>query len=233
MGKNNNKINGNLNRRSLLRGLGTTAVAMAGMSGTAAANSTNAIDVARNRFADRDERERAFREHGQDLLEELSRRSLLESASVSELPLDTYVANERLFEDESEDGTSVTVLTSKDDVQTALLMSVKNTPTHTIRFYVKPETDESYALVRSKTDGEEFAIDPSMDESRLEASMTCDDTHFCGDRCKELAANCVYGDVELWVTHYMSCYASYDRCHCYETGETECGAKSCWETCTV
>lgn len=225
----------NLRRRGVLRTLSAAAVTT-GVAGTATATepACNRSDVVEE-YRTVGERRRTFARHAGELVSELARRSLLDSADPAALPLEAFEPEKtRMRPDESDDVSAVTALQTEDGDCVTLLMTVKNTPDHTIRVFVKPELDESYALVRRKDDGSKFAIDTATEETRLEPSNHCDAKadYYCGDQC---GGGCVIQEGILYTTHYLDwyrCGSDFHDCCSKETG-TDCGAEDCWETCTT
>lgn len=217
-----------MKRRSVLHALGTTTALATGVTGMTTAEETRS-DTSKQ-YKDQQTREQVFRKHAEELLSELSQRELIGSASLAELETGTFHEEKtRMDAQETIDGVAVTSYSTQSGKSTPLVMLAKNTRTHTIRIYVKPELQESYALVRAKKDGDEFAIDPSKKETKLKATATCDDFYLCGDECPR---SCFAGGTRVWKTEYYSCYEEVpDQCSCYIEG-THCGKEDCWEMCS-
>lgn len=180
-------------------------------------------------YRELDRRREAFERHASDILEKLATQGLLDSASAAELPIESFDDERTRLESTAADGTAVTVV-ADDDEPATLLMAAKNTDSHTIRVYAKPDTDESYAFVRSKDDGSEFAVMPDVDRARLESSEDCPDAYTCGDTCLSCLESLF--STHLQTTTYYSCYKGANYCQCEVSG-TECGAEDCWETCSL
>lgn len=222
------------NRRRVLKSIGTIG-ATVGFAGAASGNErtfADEVDRFTREYATLEARRQAFASNATSVLEELSERSLIESASVERFPLDRYSEPRTRFDpSEPVTGTAVTAAETDAGELTPLLMSMKTTDEHTIRLFVKPRSGKSYALVDPVDDGESFAIDPSVDGSTKLTQSSCSDSYYCGDRCDEEVANCFVSGTELFTTHYVSCYERDGSCSCYDSG-SDCGAEDCWRTCS-
>ena len=103
-------------------------------------------------YAALDARRQAFASNAAPVLEELSERSLIDSASAEEFPLERYSESRtRLDPSDSADGTAVTVTQTDDEGLTPLLMAKESTSEHTVRLFVKPESGESYPWSTPRT----------------------------------------------------------------------------------
>jgi hypothetical protein len=152
---------------------------------------------------------------------------------VAELPLETFHSKKTKLEpNAAAEGTALTVRNEGDESCRALLMVLKNTSSHILRIFLEPETGRSYALIKPKSTGERFAIDTSVEQTRLEPADHCGDkkNYYCGDVCD---SNCSFGNYVFYTTHYIewySCGSEFHDCCSYETG-TECGAEDCYDVC--
>jgi len=220
-----------LKRRTVLSTMGTTAAIATGATGVSATEKkSSATKKAQKKYRDQSVRQQVFRKHAGKVISELAQRNLIQSASLSEFEIGTFHKQKTQLEAQgSNDGVAVTTFKTEDDNITELVMLAKDTSTHTIRVYVKPELKESYALIQAKQDGEKFAIDPSKESTELEATATCDDFYVCGDQCHN---SCLVGGTYMDKAKEYSCYASGpdDRCSCYLEG-TSCGGRDCWSSC--
>lgn len=225
-----------LNRRNLLRAMSTTAAA-SGLSlvGTGAAGGPTRPEAIAE-YGDRETMAEKFERHGGQVLEELADRSILESASPDALPLQKFDEGTTGLEPDSEDVSGITVVSESDGPNQPLLMAAKNTADHTVRVFVKPETDESYAFVRPKGDDPSFVIKPSMEPTVLRQVTTedhCDDQDdvICGTRCQENKYNCTLTCSKLYYAQYLEWYKCGSTFHdcCSEVTKTVCG--DCYETC--
>lgn len=227
------------NRRDVLRTVGTATAAGLSLTGTAAADTGPTRPQALAQFRDRDARVNAFERHARPVLEELANRSIIESASPEEFPHDRFDEETTRLTEAADDVSGVTVFRESDGTARTLLMSAKNTPTHTVRLFVKPETDESYAFVSSKDDGSSFVVKPSLEPTMTQEVTTEDhcgakDDYICGDRCETTIHNCTVTCSKFYTTTYLDwfkCGSDFHDC-CSEVTGTDCGAEDCWETCT-
>lgn len=219
-----------IKRRAILSGIGTTAAIATGAAGVSATEKkSSSTGKAQKKYKDQSAQKQVFRKHAGKVISELAQRNLVQSASLSEFEIGTFHEEKtRMEAQESNDGVAATAFKTEDGDVTPLVMLAKNTATHTIRIYVKPELQESYALVQAKQTGEKFAIDPSKEKTELEATATCNDFYLCGDQCHN---SCLVGGTYMDQAEYYSCYEETpDQCSCYLEG-TSCGGEDCWDTC--
>lgn len=227
-------FNNDTSRRNVLKMVSSTAAfGTTGMIGRAVGTNGCLRSQALRRYSNAGSRVQAFQEQGKELLRELAEQSLIDSSSVSELPLRTFHPQKtRLRPNSTTDGTAVTVLNEGTESCRTLLMVLKNTSSHVLRIFLESETSRNYALIRSKITGKRFAIDPSVEQTRLEPTDHCDDQkdYYCGDICD---SDCTFGNYIFYTTHYLewySCGSDFHDCCSYETG-TECGAEDCYDVC--
>jgi len=175
--------NDRLNRRSVLKGIGTSAGAIAGGSGAAAAKGGGQAPVATRLSAKRDRQltskyssEESLIELYQDramgVLETLSAMDLMEEASTDPLPLgdvreDTLV----LDPEDRETGTAVAAREIA-GTETAFITTSFSSDGKSVTVYVLPELEDAYSMVAHE-DGEVTVHDAMSGEAdHMEAQDT-------------------------------------------------------------
>jgi len=235
-----------LSRRKVLKSAGVaSAGALVGTAGTASGSTDREFvepdrhPVEKQYLAEEAIR-KAIKTHANGLLVELADRDLLPNNSVDTLPLSKLdTATTRVQSTEESRKVAVTSV-ERDGTRTALIMVSEETPTHSLGIYVQPEADRRYALVTSKADGEEFAVNPDAEVTELsltngsdggETSATtqsCEDYTYCDSKCRSSCGSSNLCDDRVYYYQVQVRCSQYpSRCRCYEDGK-DCGGGDCY-----
>lgn len=199
MSRNNERFD----RRTLLKTIGSTAVAgiaLGATSGAAAAVETD--DRLARAYSDERRLKIAFQQHGEDL-----RTTLVDEGFVSEdfdfgaLSFDIDESATGL-DPTDEDHVAGVTSTTQEGTTTAFASVSTSSDTHEISLFVQPERDKAYALVESKASGERVMVFDSdvspagclKDKCTSDSCSTCysvRETYDCGDDCQ---TNCTLVD---------------------------------------
>lgn len=214
-----------INRRNVLRMIGSSAAIAGGLGIGSAAGKQGEERNGRRKDLEkkyRNERRvrRVVRYEAQEVLEELAERGIIGKPSIDIFD----------FDDESLD---VNAVTTKDDVQTAHIRLSKTNAEYNLTLHVQPEAGKSYALVKSKDTGEEFAIMPSTEPTKLESAeksegevtmqSSCNDYWYCtGNVCLQQGGH----------AQPIQCYKQKIKYDCYLNPQTnDCICVEERETC--
>lgn len=210
--------NDQLDRRSVLKALGTTAMVGAGLgaaSGSGAARSRD--DTLARAYADETRLGFAFAQHGEGL-----RQTLVDEGFVAEdfdfrslrFDLDERVTG---LEPTAENGLAGVAAIVEEGTPTAFGMASTSSDTHEIALFVQPERDEAYAFVEPKDGGDRVVVTENQVSPRGCTGTTCTDS-CCGDGIAyEETYECNSDCSDCWVTD-RSC--GCDNCECIQHGHT-------------
>ncbi|GKZ15890.1 hypothetical protein [Haladaptatus sp. T7] len=178
---------------------------------------------------------------GHDVLAELAAHDIIARPSPEVFDLDTKLDSTRVEASWATDGWTVTEYTNQEDVRTAHLMFSKTTDEYDLTLHIQPQAGKEYALVESKSSGEEFAIDPSLDRTKFPLTTdgdvqasSCSDSSYCTDNsCLRIGHP--NGTADCYATRvHTTCNQRNGECRCYSSGE-DCPARSgnyiCYTSC--
>lgn len=154
-------------RRSVLRGIGAAGASIVGASGVASASGGESVAELTDQYDDQAAIERAIEDESDDVLAALANRGIISSPTPDVFDLGTEIEASRTGADDPVNGRFVTAYTDPNQGRTADIMVSKATPDHLLTLHVRPQADDSYALVVSRDTGEEFAIDPSAEQEKV------------------------------------------------------------------
>lgn len=203
-----------VDRRSVLKALGTSSLAAAALSSGASAESGE-TRVAR--YERREQRVAALEEHAGEVLAELAERGILERPTLAEFDLETRTAETRVPAATSLDAWNAVEYTDPETGRrTDHLILSKTTGDHDLTVHVRPRLSEAYAIVAPRGSDGEFAVDPSG-----AATTEGVDTEACEGSCDCGPETCSIFPV-LYEATYIDCIERDGGCQCYVSG-TECG----------
>ena len=198
-----------INRRSVLKRVGAVAASGAALAGAASGQAD-----ARRLEAQYDDPVRlsnAFDEHAADLPAALVEAGVVREAFDFEgldFEVDSGVNG---LEPADADGVAGVTTAPIEGSPTALGMVSTSSDTHEISLFVQPEYDKSYAIVESKSDGDQLLISDDGDVTPLGCTYTT-----CGDyECYPGSwPNC---PETTWVCDHncQNCEAYETECECY------------------
>lgn len=215
--------NNDINRRSILKGIGTTAALSVSFVGSSTAKVREpaeaatsdafrefASDVSTDVDAETHEKlvgkyrdpatvEAAFRGSVEPILAELADRGYLESASLAPFEFDSVEEDVLLTPTDAADGAGVTTIEHEEGA-TAHLMATTRSENHRVAIYRQPELDNTYAMVQGDDGGVFFHDMGSGEVSPAEdcgwEALNCTNS-WCdyGDPpyCEEYQRYCCYG----------------------------------------
>lgn len=178
--------NKDVDRRSILRGIGTTAALSVSFTGTATARVSDpeeaaetdafrefAADVSTDvdaetqaelvaEYADPESVEAAFRGNVDPILETLADEGYLESASLSAFAFEDVAEDRTLTPTDAATGAGVTAIEHEEGA-TAHLMATTRSEDHRVAIYRQPHLDNTYAMVQGE-DGGVFFHDMGDDD---------------------------------------------------------------------
>lgn len=170
-----------IDRRSLLKGIGATATATA-MVGTASAQSAS---ISEFQSEEREELEaeytpersrKAVAQYANEVARQLADHGYVDRPTVNAFDLDTFYENETLLDPEDErEGMAVTTI-KEDGELTAHVMVSKTTDSHGIGLYVQPQLDRAYALVEA-LDGSESDVLTAAEEGAFAQDEVSTSSH--------------------------------------------------------
>lgn len=223
-----------MKRRSVLKRMSVAGAGVAGLAGassTGAAGSSDRHEVETKYLATGAVRS-AFATHADDLLDELHARDLLDSPRPADLPVGPLLRDRtRLEAADTTEGTAVTSLET-DDGRTALILTSVDEADYSMTMAVQPEAGKRYAEIEPKDGSDSFAIDPSTEQVKLDATtQECYDYTNCTSQV--CAKNCRFGcNDEVWhQAQDYSCYRCTGGCCCYPYGDTYCALGCKCEGC--
>lgn len=210
------KSSKSVNRRRFVRSLG--AAGAAGMAATSSASATNtSTDSRRSLSKLRKESEmaenakepfdssvkirQAFDEHGEELLNDLSSRGLIESSSADSLEIELLSQQEYT---NSKKGTTVGAF-KKEDTHTAHLMHKQPLRNQRLVLFVQPQISRSYAFVTSDT--EDNNLNTEMDDQKPDVEII-DPSR----QAQEGVSTNSGGPTPQAVCYGAGCYCSFEGC---------------------
>lgn len=216
-----------LNRRSVLGSIATgVSGSVIALSGPVGAVQTPDQDVkqrlkeVQKEYSNVEAVRDAVKENASDLLNELSSRGLIESASIESLPVDTLLP-ERDYAD-SVEGASVIGIVA-DDTPTAHIMIRKDLGDRKLAVVVEPHVGRSFATV-SSTDTE--SSDTEFIHTDATTSSTC--TCYVGEAC---IVSCHTTDGCSCANFEVKCCP--DCCNCVIGDQVSGGCVDCYSSCTA
>lgn len=179
-----------IDRRSVLKALGTTAMVGAGLGAASGSGAARVADDSLARAYAHETRLRfAFEQHGEGV-----RQTLVDEGFVAEgfdfwsvqFALDGDVTG---LEPSAGDQLAGVTAVVEDGTPTAFGMASTSSDTHEIALFVQPERDEAYALVESKDGGDRMLVTESGVTPTGCSYQTCGSC--CGTNYKTLKTyNC-------------------------------------------
>lgn len=217
------KNNDGIDRRSVLRGIGTTAMSVS-FVGTATAESRRDVESAGtdpfhdfaagvstdvdeatqadlvDRYADPESVKAAFRGDADPILEALVAEEYLESATLSAFEFGEVRTDEYLAPTDAATGVGVMAIEHDEEGASAYLMATTDSADHRVALYRQPELDNTYAVVESEEGEQTFVHDLDGDVS-ISADcgwehVTCYTNSICSTyptTCTEHQRYCCYG----------------------------------------
>lgn len=186
-------------------------------------------ELAQAALDDRATRRELVTTHAESVVSRLREESILPGGTEA-FDLDTFDPERTGLSRASDWEGTAAVTASQDGEEVTLFMTATNTDDRRIMLFVKPERDESYAIVRNRDSGMErlFRSDGTVgvDPANAEASISCESYSYCGTTC----IGCSNG-LEYQFNNYVSCYvcSSGDSSFCCcATTNSQCG---CSTTC--
>lgn len=162
-----------VDRRSVLKAVGASAVGGVAFSGSTTASRRSmpeSVKRTKAELADPTTVRRALGEHGETLLDELAGRGVLATASASAFP-----SAELLTPDEYSDaaeGATVRGVNVDGDWDAEIAASTE-TDAHAVELVVRPDRDQSYALVAPKDGGDMYRLASGPNDDEVTVSNHC------------------------------------------------------------
>lgn len=167
----------NPTRRSVLKGIGASAVAGIAVTGTASAKPIAEMGRVEVAYDDAARARGVVAEHADPVLAELAANGVLARGDVAELDFDDL---------------SVDAL-AKDGTPTAQLETTTDVDGGEVEVLVRPETGRAYATVR--TDGDVYTVESAAGSDDV-STQDCYYEHRCTNLSCDTAGECVYQERE-------------------------------------
>lgn len=162
-----------VDRRSVLKAVGVSAVGGIALSGSATARRRpfpEEVQRVKAEFEDPASARDALADHADPILDELTERGVLRTASVSAFPADDLLAP-REYSDVAEGATVRGV--DVDGEWDAEVVASTETDAHAVELVVQPNRARSYALVDPKDGGDMYRLSTSQDDDEVSVSDHC------------------------------------------------------------
>lgn len=222
-------------RRTILRTVGTSGAVVTGLAVSTNSSAAQAeYESELQRLEDQYDSEQAIQqavdEHASDVLQSLSERDVIESASASSLPLAESLEIEAIETSEGSDGVAATAIVEEDE-PTGFIAISQTTDDHDLSLYVQPEREHAYAYV---TDDDGTTLFKSASDDTPRTASAEDDSatilQSCDEVCYEARCtdeSCYY----FWNVgiDYRCCVDSSGNEDCSRTGTSgcQCGNREC------
>jgi len=209
---------GRLDRRTVLKALGTTAAVGTGLAaGTVSAAAEKIKQGLASEYTDEEALREAFERHGDGLLAQLHDAGMVdESFDFQSLALDVDIDVTGLAPTAS-DGVAGAAAVRERGTFTALGVASTSSDTHDIALYVQPQRGEAYARVTPKGGGNTYRV--SGDGVSPSGCLKTE----CGSSCSTCYDT----------TKYYDCDDNCENCSLYDTDCSccDCGACPCCSSC--